>query len=333
MRLHLRRVLSYAALLGIFVLIMLNIYNIDTWQAEFATRIISEEAMPKMQPPVLDPSYKLRHPGAPLVKFMDKHFHAHLSQVKPNTTTPASSKVPPPIWPEEAPNDDRIVNQLSLTSKIPFTNTTKKKVILSYNGLPSEVQTGQESLIKMKCPINNCFLTGDTKAYQETADAILFQGGIVKPVFKRPRHQKWVLFLLESPYHTPGFDAFRNMINWTATYRHDSTLVAPYEKYVPYKSPPLLSTPPRNYAAGKHKQVAWFVSNCGARNRRREFADELSKFINVDIYGSCGSLQCRRHESEKCFDMLKNDYKFYLSFENSNCEDYITEKFFVNALQ
>ena len=30
--------------------------------------------------------------------------------------------------------------------------------------------------------------------------------------------------------------------------------------------------------------------------------------------------------------MLDSDYKFYLAFENSNCQDYITEKFFVNGL-
>ena len=31
--------------------------------------------------------------------------------------------------------------------------------------------------------------------------------------------------------------------------------------------------------------------------------------------------------------MLDTDYKFYLAFENSNCVDYITEKFFVNGLK
>lgn len=62
------------------------------------------------------------------------------------------------------------------------------------------------------------------------------------------------------------------------------------------------------------------------------YARELSKYIQVDIYGTCGSLRCPRSQSQACFDMLDEDYKFYLAFENSNCKDYITEKFFVNGL-
>ena len=67
------------------------------------------------------------------------------------------------------------------------------------------------------------------------------------------------------------------------------------------------------------------------RNGRLAYAKELSKHISVDIYGACGTMTCPR-SSGKCGDMLDNDYKFYLAFENSNCKDYITEKFFVNGL-
>lgn len=88
----------------------------------------------------------------------------------------------------------------------------------------------------------------------------------------------------------------------------------------------------RNYAANKRKKVAWFVSNCKAHNGRLKYGRELAKYITVDIYGKCGTLKCPRTD-ENCFRRLDKDYKFYLSFENSNCQDYITEKFYDNGLR
>ena len=98
----------------------------------------------------------------------------------------------------------------------------------------------------------------------------------------RPPHQLWMLYMLECPLHTgaasaghkrstitslsPGSVQSHAAVNWTATYRADSTIVTPYEKWV-YHQPGVRAVPQNtNYAANKTKQVAWFVSNCGARS-------------------------------------------------------------------
>ena len=73
------------------------------------------------------------------------------------------------------------------------------------------------------------------------------------------------------------------------------------------------------------------VSNCNAQNNRLEYAEELANYIGVDIYGGCGTNRCGKKDQD-CRAMLGRKYKFYLSFENSNCADYITEKFWNNAL-
>ncbi|XP_074660337.1 glycoprotein 3-alpha-L-fucosyltransferase A-like [Tubulanus polymorphus] len=241
-----------------------------------------------------------------------------------------------PIWPELDIYSDRIVTQMrhmpnrTQYEKRKPDDAQKLKTILAWSGLRS-METGRRRFLTDNCPVNQCVLTSD-RSKAGTADVILFNNYISKPPGPRPADQIWALYLLESPYHTPSLSAQRSNVNWTCTYRRESTIVTPYEKFVLFNdsvnSRPLL----KNYAAEKTKQVAWFVSNCGARNGRSNYAKELAKHIGVDVYGGCGPKKCPRHQAHKCFDLLNKQYKFYLAFENSNCRDYITEKFFVNGL-
>ena len=77
----------------------------------------------------------------------------------------------------------------------------------------------------------------------------------------------------------------------------------------------------------KSKAAAWFVSNCNAFSKRNDFAKILQDFMQVDIYGKCGTLKCPKGSSY-CQNMLNTTYFYYLALENSLCQDYVTEKLY-----
>ena len=47
---------------------------------------------------------------------------------------------------------------------------------------------------------------------------------------------------------------------------------------------------------------------------------QMKKSVEVDVYGKCGKLKCDRSDEAGCYTQLENNYRFYLSFENSVCE-------------
>lgn len=65
-------------------------------------------------------------------------------------------------------------------------------------------------------------------------------------------------------------------------FRTDSTVVAPYERWQYYDENQHSMVQNKNYASNKTKAVAWFVSNCGARNGRLDYAKQLQKYIQVN---------------------------------------------------
>ena len=220
----------------------------------------------------------------------------------------------------------------------PLSVATPLKYILYWNEYYGSMQfmwgSGQKPFIEHGCEVNTCFGTNNrTFMKMDKFDAILFHAQTMAlfgwPKIRAP-HQRYVFVNAESAqYVTVSLNSlkYRDAFNLTLTYRRDSDFPYPYGAMEPVPSPPPTST--RNYAAGKTKLVAWFVSHCSSKSNRGKYVKLLQKHIPVDIYGDCGPLKCPRSADNKCHKtLLNNDYKFYLSFENSICNDYVTEKLF-----
>jgi alpha-1,3-fucosyltransferase len=123
------------------------------------------------------------------------------------------------------------------------------------------------------------------------------------------------------------------------TYRSDSDIYYPYGRLIRKKKTRRASSQFNyNYSAElmnlfeeKTHLIAWTVSHCETQSKREELVHKLREFIPIDVFGTCGDLTCEQKEFG-CLKEVERKYKFYLSFENSLCEEYVTEKFF-NALK
>ena len=190
---------------------------------------------------------------------------------------------------------------------------------------------GHAPFVNGNCPVRNCVTTSN-RSHLDQSDAVIFHSRNLDagdlPSHRLP-HQRFVFFNYEAPPNSglTSRDVYKNFFNWTMTYRFDSDVVTrePYGQLEAAESPQ-----PQINLSGKNRPVAWFVSHCTTDSQREWFVDELSKHIDVDIYGKCGQLYC--DSDGKCqratYDLLKSRYRFYLSLENSLCRDYVTEKLF-----
>ncbi|CAG2111592.1 unnamed protein product [Medioppia subpectinata] len=188
------------------------------------------------------------------------------------------------------------------------------------------------------CQFSNCLLSED-QSLVESADAVLFhwrdtdpQRLPAKTVAAVARGQKWVLFNWESPEHSRAGEhggrdvhSLVNHIDWFMNYRRDSDI------YVPYGSVTKCVTKWQNEDLfdGKSASVAWIVSNCHTPCNRETYVNDLRKHIDIDIFGKCGQHDCPQDGT--CLSAIVKKYKFFLSFENSLCKDYVTEKLFKYA--
>ncbi|VDH90500.1 glycoprotein 3-alpha-L-fucosyltransferase [Mytilus galloprovincialis] len=176
-----------------------------------------------------------------------------------------------------------------------------------------------------RCNYKNCKLTIDKTLFTKS-EAVIFHHNSFSKLPDKPSGQVWIFSTQESPYHTSGSfkaDKLNMKFNWTQSYRKDSDGFSPYAFLRKQRPNPLT-----NYTAifmNKTKNIAWVVSHCRTQSKRESYVKELSKYIDVDTYGRCGK-PCLFKNREDCKSNLSETYRFYLSFENSLCKDYLTEK-------
>ena len=183
------------------------------------------------------------------------------------------------------------------------------------------------------CRFNNCKHT-ENKDVLRTSSAIVFCKNDCVPLNQpplnaneRPLNQVWIYFGLESPatqeqLYKRHIPSWKNSFNWSMTYQLNSDIVIPYGVLTAKQF-----AENRNLSdifRGKSKWAAWLVNQCNVPSLRDKFVDKVRKHgLPVDIFGRCGKELTTDPEK-----MISSEYKFYMSFENSMCEDYLTEKVF-----
>ncbi|CAJ0588658.1 unnamed protein product [Cylicocyclus nassatus] len=186
----------------------------------------------------------------------------------------------------------------------------------------------------------------------DKADAILFHNAdYTSMAVPQPRRlsRPHILWSLESPTND-GFRPGPHVINWTMTFRQDADIWYPYGHFRKLDMNKSVDFDGIWNMKDKSKTATWLASNCFTSNFRSDLIDAMQKAglkenghkftlngknsisFPIDRYGKCGmpapGCEGVDKQSDSCVAQLVRPYKFYISIENSNCVDYVTEKFF-----
>ena len=149
----------------------------------------------------------------------------------------------------------------------------------------------------------------------------------------RPSYkQKWVFVSNEAPISCPIAEPYLHLSNVTFTHQRDSHVFWPFGRLVRHARRRTTPRIANGVWESRKNNVVWEVSNCNTSSAREMYVRELSKHIDVSIYGKCGThkSQCRQNENlirtGNCYSQMSANFKFYLAFENSLCKDFVTEK-------
>lgn len=171
--------------------------------------------------------------------------------------------------------------------------------------------------------------------------------------YKRNPKQLWLFYTLEPQRysycsHYYSISEMDDWFNLTATFKPNSNIQVTYKSFDKLTELHRYSSYFNVFVSVYNKQnnifdrlldqpkkrlALWIVSHCHTSGKREEYIKELQKYMEVDVYGWCNSrpVPCDHQKSKKlkesCLKKFFNSYKFYLAFENSKCDYYITEKY------
>uniref|UniRef100_A0AC34FVF5 Fucosyltransferase n=1 Tax=Panagrolaimus sp. ES5 TaxID=591445 RepID=A0AC34FVF5_9BILA len=123
----------------------------------------------------------------------------------------------------------------------------------------------------------------------------------------------------------------KDFFNVTMTFRKDSTIWRPYDKFEKIRAKEIgneryvwTDQQIDKMIEKKSDLALQFVSNCVTHSKREKYLAALQKITNITIYGKCNK-QIFPYDGS-----MKNEFErhyFYLAFENAVCDGYVTEKF------
>ncbi|KRZ83990.1 Alpha-(1,3)-fucosyltransferase C [Trichinella sp. T8] len=189
------------------------------------------------------------------------------------------------------------------------------------------------------CKELHCKITYDRSTFEKASAVVMYDHNLLPNDLPPQRRdgQHFVFFLMESPTYVSeqAFQALRkNYYTLTMTWRKDSDIYSPFGYFKKRKTVKSFDEKFwKEIANNKTKLVAWMVSYCHPISKRELYVAELQKYIDIDIYGYCGSKKCKKtdqayQEYDPCEMMFRKEYKFYIAFENTVCTDWVTEKTF-----
>ena len=103
----------------------------------------------------------------------------------------------------------------------------------------------------------------------------------------------------------PGF------FNLSSTFRSDSDFPVSYFHTEIRERPCDNCLPNSTLLLNKTKLMVWIVSHCKTQSKREDYMTEVSKYINVDVFGKCGNStpDCPKTQ-RNCTKQLTENYKF-----------------------